>query len=128
MQFFNFTPQETKALLFLLAALVVGSGITLYKRSHPQFAPELIIEQKRAGARPQGQFAGPEEGLITKININQASAAQLQLLPQIGPALSKRIVEYRESNGRFERIEDLMLVQGIGAKTFQKIKDYIAVE
>ena len=128
MQFFNFTPQETKALLFLLAALLVGSGITLYKRSHPQFAPELIIDQKRAGPEPQGQSAVPEEPAETKIDINQATTAQLQLLPHIGPALSKRIVEYRESNGRFERIEDLMQVQGVGPKTFQKIKDYIAVE
>lgn len=128
MQFFNFTPQETKALLFLLAALLVGSGITLYKRSHPQFAPELIIEEKRTGPEPQGQSALPDEPVETKLDINQATTAQLQLLPHIGPALSKRIVEYRETNGRFERIEDLMQVQGVGPKTFQKIREYIAVE
>ncbi|MFQ6003315.1 MAG: hypothetical protein ACE5KJ_06170, partial [Candidatus Zixiibacteriota bacterium] len=45
MRFFNFTPQEIKALLFLLIALLVGSGITIYKRHHPNFAPELIFKE-----------------------------------------------------------------------------------
>jgi competence protein ComEA len=128
MQFFSFTPQETKALLFLLAALLVGSGITLYKRSHPRFAPGLILEQKRVDAADQDRSGLNEEQQGAKININQATADQLQLLPGIGPALSKRIVECREANGRFERIEDLMQVRGIGPKTFERMRDCLTVE
>lgn len=128
MQFFSFTPQETKALLFLLAALLVGSGITLYKRSHPQFAPELILEQKRVNSVDQDQSGLKEEHQGAKININQATAEQLQLLPGVGPALSKRIVECRRANGRFNRIEDLMQVRGIGPKTFERMRDYLTVE
>jgi comEA protein len=128
MQFFSFTPQETKALLFLLAALLVGSGITLYKRSHPRFAPGLILEQKRVDAADQDQSDLNEEQQGAKININQATTDQLQLLPGVGPALSKRIVECRRANGRFERIEDLMQVRGIGPKTFERMRDYLTVE
>lgn len=128
MQFFNFTPQETKALIFLLAALLVGSAITLYKRTHPQFAPELIIEKKEIDPQHQTQSPLHQEQGKKKINLNQATTAELQLLPGVGPTLSKRIVEYRENKGQFEKIEDLMQVQGIGLKTFKQIQDYITIE
>ncbi len=128
MQVFNFTPQETKALLFLLLTLLVGSGITLYKRTHPQFAPQLIVEKKEVDPLPQTQSPLNEEQGKKKINLNQATSAELQLLPGLGPALSKRIVEYRKINGQFKQIEDIMQVQGIGLKTFERIKDYITIE
>jgi comEA protein len=127
MQFFTFTPQETKALVFLLGALIVGSGITLYKRSHPSFAPELVLQGMESGtAQAIGDASNQagSEGLL--IDINRATAEELELLPGLGPALSRRLVEYRELNGPFARIEDIIQVQGIGAKTFQRIKGYIS--
>jgi competence protein ComEA len=56
-----------------------------------------------------------------KVNVNTASAEQLALLPRVGPAVAQRILEYREENGKLEAIEDLMLVRGIGEKTFELI-------
>jgi len=126
MQFLNFTPQETKALIFLLSALLLGSGIALYKRTHPQFAPELIVEKKEVDPQPRSPLH--QEQRRKKIDLNQATSAELQLLPGVGPALSKRIVEYRENHGQFQKIEDIMQVQGIGLKTFQKLQNYITVE
>lgn len=61
-----------------------------------------------------------------KVNVNSADAAQLALLPRVGPAVSQRIVEFREANGGFESLEDLMLVRGIGEKTFELIRPYVA--
>ncbi len=61
------------------------------------------------------------------VNINQADLSQLVLLPRVGPALATRIVEYREANGKFERVEDLMLVRGIGEKTYQLMKPFLAI-
>lgn len=61
------------------------------------------------------------------VNINTAGAEQLMLLPRIGPAVAQRIVDFREKNGRFKTTEDLMLVQGIGDRTFELIKPHIAV-
>jgi competence protein ComEA len=49
-------------------------------------------------------------------------------LPSIGPAIAKRIIDYRLANGRFETIEQLKEVKGIGEKTFEKVKDRITVD
>ena len=60
------------------------------------------------------------------INVNTASAEQLQLLPRVGPALAARIVEHREQNGPFKAPTDLMLIKGIGEKSFEQLKPYVA--
>ncbi len=62
-----------------------------------------------------------------KVNINTASAAELQNLPRIGPKVAQRIVDYRTQNGPFKKIEDIMKVRGIGEKVFNQIKDLITV-
>ncbi len=62
-----------------------------------------------------------------KLDLNTATASQLQELPGIGPALANRIVEFRRENGAFKRIEDLMNVRGIGEKNFEKIRARITV-
>ncbi|MBE8954615.1 MAG: helix-hairpin-helix domain-containing protein [Quinella sp. 2Q5] len=60
-----------------------------------------------------------------KVNINTADAQQLQSLSGIGPALSQRIIEYREQNGAFQTIDEIKNVRGIGDKRFADIKDKI---
>ena len=62
-----------------------------------------------------------------QVDINTASAAELERLPEIGPGLATRIVEYRQQHGRFETSEDLMRVRGIGPKKYQTLKAYIVV-
>lgn len=61
------------------------------------------------------------------VNINSANAEQLALLPRVGPSVAQRIVDFRKENGPFKSPEDLMLVQGIGEKTYQLLKPYLAV-
>ncbi len=62
-----------------------------------------------------------------KIDLNQATLEDLKELPGIGTSTAKRILEFREKNGPFERIEDLMNVRGIGERKFLKLKDRITV-
>jgi competence protein ComEA len=61
-----------------------------------------------------------------KVNVNSADTSQLALLPRVGPSIAQRIVDYRKENGPFKKLEDLMLVKGIGEKTFELIKPYVA--
>lgn len=62
-----------------------------------------------------------------KININKASSTELETLPGIGPAKAEAIIEYRESNGGFKTIEDIMSISGFGQKTFEKLQESITV-
>ena len=59
------------------------------------------------------------------ISINSASITELESLPGIGNTYAKRIIEFRETNGRFTSVEDLVKVRGIGAKTLEKLKPYV---
>ncbi len=69
-------------------------------------------------------FAAEPEG---KVNVNSASVEQLALLPRVGPAVAQRIVDFRKDNGAFKKPEDLMLVRGIGQKTYELLAPYVAV-
>lgn len=80
-----------------------------------------------AQAAPAAEKEAKEAKKSSVININAADATQLSLLPRIGPSVAQRIVDYRKKNGPFKTTDDLMLVQGIGEKTYQLIKPYVAV-
>jgi len=69
----------------------------------------------------------PQPRSQNKININTASISELQQLPRVGAKVAQRIVDYREKHGKFQRIEGIMKVQGIGEKTFEGLKDQITV-
>ena len=67
------------------------------------------------------------KGVSGKVNINSANQSELETLPGIGAALAQRIIEYRESNGDFEKIEDIQNVKGIGDSKYSNIKDNICI-
>ena len=67
------------------------------------------------------------KNIVFPININTANENELDALPGIGPAIARRIVEHR-STQPFTKIEDIMLVKGIGEKKFAKLKELITVE
>ncbi len=62
-----------------------------------------------------------------KVNVNQASADQLMLLPRVGASLAGRILEFRKENGPFKTVEDLLQVKGVGEKTLDLLKPYVAL-
>jgi competence protein ComEA len=61
------------------------------------------------------------------INLNTATAIQIATLPGIGPKTADLIVQYRQKNGSFKKVEEIMNVRGIGEKTFLKLKSRITV-
>lgn len=62
------------------------------------------------------------------VNINTADAEQLQLLPRVGPALAGRIIAFREANGPFRSVDEIVAVKGIGERSFEKLKPYLTVD
>jgi competence protein ComEA len=80
------------------------------------------------GGEPrQAQEAARPARAATPVNLNTATADELEALPGIGPATATRIVEYRQKNGPFKKIEDLMNIKGIGEKSFLKLKPLVSV-
>lgn len=64
----------------------------------------------------------------TKVNINKATASELETINGVGPALAEKIIAYRTANGRFATVEDLKNVSGIGEKKFETIRDAVVVK
>jgi competence protein ComEA len=87
--------------------------------------PSLTVAaQSKSPARSAAKTAPPSTAVL---NLNTASASDLEGLPGIGAKTAALIVEYRQKNGPFKKIEELMNVRGIGEKNFLKLKPQITV-
>jgi competence protein ComEA len=72
--------------------------------------------------------AAPAPAPAGVVNINNADAAQLAMLPRVGEKAAQRIIAYRTEHGPFHKTADLMQVKGFGAKTFEKLSTYVVIE
>lgn len=125
----NFTPQESRILIFLVATLLLGSAVSLYRHHRPHIAPELAVSSPEVSeAEAPDSTAKAEKGPGEKLNINSATSQQLQSLPGIGPQLAERIVAHRQACGPFSSAHDITEVRGIGEKSFQRFRDLITAE
>ena len=79
---------------------------------------------EKASAPTGGKLKTPGEGLV---HINSAKSEELQRLPGVGPATARKIIEYRARLGQFARPEQLIDVRGIGPKTFEKMRPFVAL-
>lgn len=92
------------------------------------FLTALALASAASAAQKQDdEKRGKKVTVATTVNINTASAAELESLPGVGAKTAQRIVDYRQKNGAFKKVEELMNVQGIGEKSFLKIKDRLTV-
>lgn len=86
------------------------------------WVPEATVTPEPGMAIPE---RSSEIGIL--VNINLASQSQLEELPGIGEVIARRIIAYRETNGPFFKIEDIMKVEGVGEAKFEALKDLITV-
>ncbi len=119
-----FNQREQRALIGLAAALLIGMLVAVSDWYRPSHSEEFSVVP-RAVAPP------PLEEVVVKrrpLALNSATVAELIALPAIGPKIAERIVAFRRERGPFERLEQLTEVNGIGAKTLEKLRPLLTVE
>ena len=116
-----------RAVTFLVILILAGAGFWGVRR----FAPAVFLGKPDLIAVPNdenSQNRTTKQAVANKpvlLNINTASAEELQTLPNIGESTAQRIVDYRTQHGNFASVDALQNVKGIGAKTLEKLKPFV---
>ena len=138
--------------LVLIGVVVVASTILLWQRknvndkiaknnlavevelSNIQKENQDLKQQLENYQGSQSSQSGPDDFGTVKstvssslININTASASVLDQLPGVGPTRAQQIIDYRNTNGPFQKIEDIQKIKGIGPATYDKMKHLISI-
>lgn len=109
-------------------AQLLFDGAQVYVVSAEQNAgaqAALLANTVSSNSGVSGGAANSESGVV---NLNTATSEQLQTIPGVGPSTAQKILDYREDNGTFQMIEDIMNVSGIGEGKFEAMRDFIAVD
>jgi competence protein ComEA len=88
---------------------------------------EMVIHVPNLGDSENLQI-GSNLSQNNLVNINKASESELQTLPGIGPSKALAIIEYRDTNGGFQSVDDIKKISGIGEKTFEKLEPHISIK
>lgn len=104
------------------------SAINLAERLHDEQYVRVPAKGEEGISQPASKTEGELSKLQGLININTASAEELDSLPGIGPSIASRIIAYREEKGKFTSIEQIKEVSGIGDSKYEDIKDRICVK
>ena len=105
----------------------------MFSRSKILTAFMLVLTLALVGANAAPVSAAPAaaakaaQSEARPIDLNTADSAALETVPGIGKSLSQRILAFREKNGAFQSVDDLLKVQGIGEKSIQKLRPYLTV-
>ena len=116
------------ALVGLCAVFLAFTAGLFLGRSHG--GSEVVLEIPSSLTAPTTRSIQTPPALETSapafpVNINTANCEQLQTIAGIGPVLAQRIVAFRQENGAFSRVEDLLLVEGIGEKRLENMLEFI---
>lgn len=125
----EFFESYKKELIFILSgAILLGSGISLGLGISELGKPLLPLQVSGLEHATSSDSATVKPPPSEPININKASAVELEILPGIGPSKAAAIVSYRRENGPFKTIAEIQNVSGIGPKTFEQLQSLITVK
>jgi comEA protein len=129
--------QASRADLFFATRRSAGTTRTFVKRCHDEedtmtrtlmaALAAMALSTVAIGAQGKAPAAKAVASATAPVNLNTATAEQLATIPGVGPKMAERIIDYRQKNGSFKKLEDLMNVSGIGEKNFLKMKPLITV-
>lgn len=108
------------SVLFTLLVAVAAAGAP----AGPAAELPASLPADAAPVVAQEQAPAPQE----PVDLNSATSEELQKVPGIGPTLAARIVAFREENGPFEKVDDLLNVQGIGTTSLERIRPHVTVK
>ncbi len=120
-----FNRREQRALIGLTAALLIGMLVAVSDWYRPSHSEEFSVVPRAVAPPPPREVEATKQGPLA---LNSATVAELVALPAIGPKIAKRIVAFRRERGPFKRLEQLTEVNGIGAKTLEKLRPLLTVE
>lgn len=116
--------KKSKLILAAVIFILLAAAGTLVERLEKDaFMMETVATEDAVSYQ-----SGSEEEIDGKININSAGSVELEKLDGIGAALAQRIIDYREENGPYISVEEIMKVSGISEKKFEAIKNSICAE
>lgn len=118
-------PNADTDALNLAEPLLDGQRIYLPRKN--ETAPATAASAQPPSTRWDAPRNAPADRVQFPLDLNRATADQLEALPGIGPVLAQRIVEYRRQVGRFQSVDDLLGVHGIGSKRLEQIRPYVVV-
>jgi comEA protein len=106
---FNLTRQERQAILFLVIILLFGLGINFISKNYPAQISAFNYDYQ-------------------KVNLNTADLKKFVSVPGIGVKIAQGIIEYRKLHGKFNTLEELKQIKGIGEVKYDLIKDYFLID
>ena len=108
-------------------AYILEDGQKIYIPNKEENNEQKQYITKESGDTINEKETSSEKGENKKVNINTANQSELETLPGIGPSLASRIMEYREQNGKFNNIEELKNVKGIGDTRYEELKALVEI-
>lgn len=109
-------------------AYILSDGQKIYIPSKNEKIDTFVISSNEPDIEESKENSNNvASNISSKININTATESQLDTLPGVGPSTAMKIIEYRNTNGKFKKIEDIKEVKGIGEAKYEDLKNYITI-